>query len=128
MSDESKAHSSRNEAGRGHEERDVAFQYITGAGIGLVVLIIVAVVSMSWLFDFFLAREIRSSPAANPLAIAGAQPPEPRLQTKPVEQLQRLRSEENLTLGTYGWIDREQGVVRIPIERAMDLIAERGLP
>ena len=128
MSNESKAHDGRNEKGRGHEERDVAFQFVTGAGVGLAVMIVVALVSMSWLFDFYLAREIRLSPAANPLAIAGAQPPEPRLQAKPIEQLQRLRSDESLTLGTYGWVDRERGLVRIPIERAMELVAERGLP
>jgi hypothetical protein len=28
----------------------------------------------------------------------------------------------------YGWVDREAGVVRVPIERAMELLLERGLP
>ena len=126
MSTETKAHDS---TGRGHEERDVTFKYIAGAGIGLFVLIIASVIGMRLLFDFYLAREIRSSPAANPLAASRPQePPAPRLQPKPIEQLQRLRSEENVTLGSYGWVDRSQGIVRIPIERAMDLVAERGLP
>jgi hypothetical protein len=31
-------------------------------------------------------------------------------------------------LQSYGWIDQQKGVVRIPIERAMELTAERGLP
>ena len=39
----------------------------------------------------------------------------------------RFRERENLTLNSYGWVDRPAGVVGIPIERAMDIIAERGL-
>ena len=44
------------------------------------------------------------------------------------EALKNLRATEDASLTTYGWVDRDTGVVRIPIERAMDLLAERGLP
>jgi hypothetical protein len=128
MSHDVNAHSARNEAGRGYEKRDVYLWAVIMGSIVLVSLIIVSLIGMRLLFDYYLAREMRLSPAANPLAIAGALPPEPRLEAKPIEQLQRLRSEENLALNTYGWVDRERGIVRIPIERAMDLVAERGLP
>lgn len=46
----------------------------------------------------------------------------------PREALKRLRDREDAALGRYGWVDREAGIVRIPIERAMDLLLERGLP
>jgi hypothetical protein len=39
-----------------------------------------------------------------------------------------LRSEERAALSEYRWIDRERGVARIPIERAMEIVAESGLP
>jgi hypothetical protein len=55
-------------------------------------------------------------------------PPEPRLQTEPREDLRNLRESEERTLTTYGWVDRNAGVVRIPIDRAMTLTVERGLP
>jgi hypothetical protein len=55
-------------------------------------------------------------------------PPEPRLQTNPGEDLKALRAEEDRRLGTYGWIDREQRVLRLPIERAMDQVIRRGVP
>ncbi len=42
--------------------------------------------------------------------------------------LYQFRQQENQTLTTYGWIDRNAGVVRIPIERAKELLLERGLP
>jgi len=55
-------------------------------------------------------------------------PPSPHLQTAPGLDLQTLRSHETALLTTYGWGDRSRGVVRIPIDRAMALLAARGLP
>ena len=55
-------------------------------------------------------------------------PPEPRLQTNPREDLRLLREQEDAILKSYGWVDRPAGVVRIPIEEAMKLTVQRGLP
>lgn len=54
--------------------------------------------------------------------------PAPNLQINPHEDLLAFRLRENKELTSYGWMDRSNGIVRIPIERAMDLIVERGLP
>lgn len=115
---------------RGHEERDVYFRPIVIATIILVATLVLAAVGMRVLLFHFLDRDARLSPPANPLAAAAGPrlPPEPRLLPKPVEQLRALRAEEDETLSTYGWTDRANGVVRIPIDRAMDLVVERGLP
>ncbi len=42
--------------------------------------------------------------------------------------MRSLRDGQEATLAGYGWVDRKAGVVRVPIERAMDLVAERGVP
>jgi hypothetical protein len=52
----------------------------------------------------------------------------PRLQVSSAADLAAIRRHEDSLLHEYGWIDRKAGVVRIPIERAMNLIVERGLP
>jgi hypothetical protein len=39
-----------------------------------------------------------------------------------------MRADEDQILGSYGWIDRERGIVRLPIDRAIALLAEKGLP
>jgi hypothetical protein len=39
-----------------------------------------------------------------------------------------LYAAQTATLNSYGWIDRSTGIVRIPIDRAMDLILQQGLP
>jgi hypothetical protein len=55
--------------------------------------------------------------------------PSPRLQTDDGNQdLADLHDREDLLLNNYSWADQSQGKVRIPIERAMELIAQRGLP
>ena len=54
--------------------------------------------------------------------------PAPQLEIDERNQLDKIRTDEAQTLSTYDWIDQKAGTVRIPIDRAMDLIAQRGLP
>ena len=54
--------------------------------------------------------------------------PQPQLQTTPSMDLRTVRAAEEETLKSYGWVDKSNGVVRVPIERAMELLARRGLP
>ena len=113
-----------------HEERDVTFRPIVLAGIGFFIVAALVFAAMVGLFDVLSEREARLSPPQNPLAeqLGPQLPPEPRLQSDPRGDLLRLREREKEVLTTYGWVDRQAGVVRIPIERAMQLLAERGLP
>ena len=55
-------------------------------------------------------------------------PPEPRIQPDPNLDLWRLRAREDQILHSYGWSDQKAGTVRIPIDRAMDLLLKQGLP
>jgi hypothetical protein len=52
--------------------------------------------------------------------------PEPRLQVNPSADMQTYRDEQNALVTSYGWIDTQKGIVRLPIERAKELMAERG--
>jgi len=54
--------------------------------------------------------------------------PSPQLEIDERTELNQDRLREEQTLSTYDWIDQKAGTVRIPIDRAMDLIAQRGLP
>ncbi len=54
--------------------------------------------------------------------------PNPKLEEDERGQLNGIRLTEEQTLSTYDWVDQKAGTVRIPIDRAMDLIAQRGLP
>jgi hypothetical protein len=115
-----------------HEESDVNIRAILGFGAGLVVVAAVIHLLMWLLLGFFEAREAKQAlaPRMYPLAAEQADrlPPEPRLQTNPREDLADLRAREDAVLQSYGWVDRNAGIVRIPIDAAMKLTLERGLP
>jgi hypothetical protein len=55
------------------------------------------------------------------------EPPQPHLQTDPSEDLARFLVDEDKRLNTYYWIDKKKGIVHIPIERAMQELAEEGI-
>jgi hypothetical protein len=85
---------------------------------------------MVWFHGYLERREALEKTARYPLA-AGRQrplPPPPRLQTYPFDDIKDMRADQRRLLDRYEWVDRRNGIVRIPVERAMDLIAERGLP
>ncbi|HUI06439.1 MAG TPA: hypothetical protein VL486_05485 [Verrucomicrobiae bacterium] len=63
-------------------------------------------------------------PVANP----GPPVTAPKLLANPAKEMRKLRVHEDALLTTYGWVDPDRGVVRIPIAHAIDLVAERGLP
>ena len=54
--------------------------------------------------------------------------PEPRLQTDDVADMDKLRSDNFGILNSYGWVDKASNVVHVPISRAIDMVAEQGLP
>ena len=54
--------------------------------------------------------------------------PEPQLETNERTELNKIRNREEDILSTYDYVDQNAGTVRIPIDRAMDLLAQRGLP
>jgi hypothetical protein len=108
----------------------VTFRPIVLAAVAAFVVTLLIFLGMRWLLGHYLAQDAALSPPANPLTSTyGRQlPPEPRLQTAPVQELQRLRAAEEGVLTTYAWVDEATGTVRIPIARAMELVVKRGLP
>lgn len=59
--------------------------------------------------------------------VIGAEPLPPNRST-PVSDLADMRAAEAKALSSYGWMDKQKGIVRIPIDQAMKLTVQRGLP
>jgi hypothetical protein len=117
-------------AAKQREDSDVNVRAILGFGAGLIVTAL-AIHLMVWLlFQYFNGREAARVVPEYPLAIGEATrlPPEPRLQTNPRGDLRALRTHEDDLLNNYGWVDKPAGIVRIPIEEAMRITLQRGLP
>ena len=112
---------------RGYETRDVTVRPMGWAVPGLALLILVGMLA-SWVAFKYFVRVQKLGPLASPFENARELPPAPRLQVTPAEALKAYQAEENAKLTSYGWVDRNAGVVRIPIDRAVELSLERGFP
>jgi hypothetical protein len=117
------------EAQHRHEKSDLSVGYVGVFFIGLFILIAAGFL-VSWgVFDLLAGWRAETDTPPPPLAVTRPnRPPEPRLQVNPTVALEEVRREEEAQLNSYGWVQREAGVVRIPIERAKELLLERGLP
>lgn len=112
-----------------HDDREIDARSIVRFTVGVLGLCVMSFAAAWWLVNALGTRADSKHP--EPPVIASSRPstPEgPLLQARPEAGLAILEAEEQIRLGQYAWLDREGGVVRIPIERAMDLVAERGLP
>jgi hypothetical protein len=111
----------------GHEMTDASPKTLGLFALGLLLMVALVLPFLTWLFWHYEAEAKRADPPQTPLAVYEL-PPAPRLEVDPGSDLQRLRTVEEKSLTTYGWIDRQQGVARVPIEQAIDVLAKRGFP
>jgi len=115
----------------GHEVEEVRTRPIVLFGIGLAANAIIVFVLMALLFRTFEKEIEKDQKPMTPLVAGnrGRLPPEPRLQISPLQDWRTFAAAQESLLTTYGWADRDSGRVRIPIEQAMRLVAERaGFP
>ena len=112
-----------------HTDIDVNIGY--KSFLWLTVAIVISVGIVYGAFFFFEGKEQGTDAAAQkyPLAVGQhKEPPAPNLQTQPFRDLYNLRHAEDDRLGSYGWVDQDGGIARIPIDRAMDVMLEKGFP
>jgi hypothetical protein len=112
-----------------HTDIDPAVGYKFGLWLSVAMLLSFGIVYGA--FWFFERQERAANTAIErfPLAKDYTRPaPTPALQTQPFKDLFMLREEEAKRLQSYGWVDKDGGVTRIPIDRAMEIMIQRGFP
>jgi hypothetical protein len=109
----------------GHSRKKTAFEPtdwdvapVAAIYIGILVLLVVSC------FTIVIAYPGALPDVSRALHI---NPPGPRLQTDSKADLRRFRAEEDRQLNGYHWIDRQKGIVRIPIDQAMQKLARSGI-
>jgi hypothetical protein len=112
----------------GYERSDLKPGTIALFGVGLAVVIGAAVVITSLFVHYRALQHSRQETPVPRLAGEREATPEPRLQVDAQNELRRLRAAEDAALNNYGWVDKEAGVVKIPVDRAMEILAKKGLP
>jgi hypothetical protein len=111
-------------------DSEIHVKGIFGAIAGLALLVAFSFVAMIAFSKVLKTRAIERDPAPLPVAEANQPRPRPRaaLQADPTADMARFAKEEEAALKTWAWVDRASGVVQIPVDRALEIVAERGLP
>jgi len=123
-------HGAHGPAGLGHEPTDANLSSSTTI-IVVTLVFLAAVFAAMWLMyvQFRSAAERRDTPPPPMAERQGDRlPPEPRLLTNEPLNLDQFRAAEEKVLTGYAWVDERAGIARIPVARAIDLVAERGMP
>lgn len=110
----------------GYEVRDIKVRPLVWLAVSIAACAAIVQVALWFYLHALNHQELRAEGLVSPRANQRQLPPAPRLQEAPLNDYQQLREAEEKALTTYGWIDRNQGVVRVPIERAIELLIERG--
>ena len=109
---------------RRHEQADINFNRILIIGFGLLGLMVAGLVSSEIVERLFTNRG--DAGGVPEVLIASGDslqaPPEPRLEPSPNSNLVRYQAWEDSILTMYGWENREEGIVRIPIDSAMKAV------
>jgi hypothetical protein len=112
-----------------HERKDVDVPSLFMIALVLFLSGAVIFLVVSGMMRYFKSHEpIKTAGRANIPATRSAEFPKPQLEVKSGADLATLRAAEEADLNSYGWLDRNSGTVHIPIDRAMQLLSERGLP
>jgi hypothetical protein len=117
--------------GSGHEHTDANVWLIVQFAIWLFASALVVHGLMWGMFEWFVKNRTDTAAAVEfPLAVQQESrlPAGPRLQPIPANEIFDFRQRENAELTQYGWVDRNAGTVRLPIEQAKALLLQRGLP
>ena len=128
-------HSTHTEEVPGHEPEtryepsDVSARPIvlTGVGIATVTLLCAGICY----FALITGTERRETVAPQAAPVEKGfhpLPPEPRLQVSPARDFAQYKAAQLSLLNSYGWLDRSKGTVRIPIDVAMQIVAQKGIP
>jgi hypothetical protein len=99
------------------EPAGVSLRPVLWAALGSIALILAAILGLNAVYEWWVPS--RTVPAPE-------QFPSPRVQTHQAEQRQELLAAQRRQLAGYAWVDSGKTLVRVPIERAMDIIAQRG--
>ena len=115
----------------GHESGDLDLAWTIPWVVGLFVVILIVVFGMRYVYNYKLVREggrakfMQESPFKLEPEVQGMQP---LLQVDEVGEMNDFRTQEDALLSNYGWVNKDTKTVRIPIEQAMSIVLQKGLP
>lgn len=123
----------------GFEREDLSSRSVMYFMAGLAIFAAVIYVIVFGMYHFLDTYQKTHQAAISPLVTPQADTrnateentktfPQPRLEENERSQLRDVIQDQDRKIETYDWVDKDKGIVKIPIERAMDLLVQRGLP
>jgi hypothetical protein len=115
---------------RGYESRDANVPWI----LGIVAFLFCSGIVIHLVLAGVLNHLNKTPPAVDAWRLVELPPRQPqrtsfpRLQVSSRMDLAEFHAREDEDLTNYGWINRTSGVVRVPVERAIELVLQKGLP
>jgi hypothetical protein len=110
-----------------HEEQDMSANAVALFAVSLVVALVIVHYLAVVMFRH-LALQPASYLPPTPLAASREKFAGPHLLVDQALDMNKLHASEESVLNSYDWVDRDHGIVRIPIDRAIELLAQRGIP
>ncbi len=108
----------------GFEDTDINELAVGKVGVALLLVTIAAMGLVVGVFNYLKARDGGIAVTVDPVKVF----PQPQLEKTPIPDLKAFREAEDETLNTYGWVDKQKGIVRVPISQAMEMVVKKGLP
>ena len=117
------------QTGQGHEPNTLVVKGLVLFAVVLVAVGVVVEFSLGFVMNDFSREEKNLEALAPPLlSDKSATFPAPQLQQEPPVDLIKFKQTELDRLNGYGWVDQKAGIVHIPIDRAIEIVAKKGLP
>ena len=111
-----------------HESAELKARGIVLFALGLVALGVGIHFVLEQVMEHYARRESAIQASILPQLAAPLEIPQPHLQADPAAERIRIQQQQLEQLNGYGWVDRKAGIAHIPIERAMEILAQSGLP
>jgi hypothetical protein len=115
----------------GYEHSDMNPLVVGAAAVGLLIMLALVLAGATLVGQVFVRTPFSVSRPQDLIsglqAPAAPTPPPPSLESQPAQTVDPYRAAQQQKLNSYGWVDRSAGTIRIPIDRAMQLTAQRGL-
>lgn len=112
---------------RHYEQNDVSTRAIARFGIAIAIAVVVACTVLYFVMRLWTTQPLTPRMQFEPALVTPAVVPGPGLDAAPERTLELVRQRDRVRLQEFGWVDRDAGVVRIPIDAAMQLLVEQGI-
>ena len=100
--------------------------------VGIAVVTVLGFLGAWWIYRMLITEDVATTPPPPPVVAAAGDerrlPQGPLLQASPEAEMIEMLAELDKRINGYGWVDEGQQIVHIPIEKAIDLVLETGLP